>query len=57
MQRKELENVKIADEVSDVIVCELCGSNMVVKYGPHVVNFLAVQIFQIVEIPNLILKR
>ena len=31
---KELENVKIEDEVSDVI-CELCGSNMVVKYGPH----------------------
>ena len=45
---KELENVKIADEVSDV-VCELCGSNMVVKYGPHMVNFLAVQIFQIVR--------
>jgi DNA topoisomerase-1 len=31
---KELENVKIADEVSDV-VCEFCGRNMVVKYGPH----------------------
>ncbi len=31
---KELENVKIEDEVSDV-VCELCGSNMVIKYGPH----------------------
>ena len=29
-----LENVKIADEVSDVI-CNLCGRNMVVKYGPH----------------------
>lgn len=31
---KELENVKIEDEVTDV-VCELCGKNMVVKYGPH----------------------
>lgn len=31
---EELENVKIEDEKSDVI-CELCGSNMVIKYGPH----------------------
>lgn len=31
---KTLESVKIADEVSDV-VCELCGRNMVIKYGPH----------------------
>ena len=31
---KDLEKVKIEDEVSDV-VCELCGRNMVVKYGPH----------------------
>lgn len=31
---KNLENVVIEDEVSDV-VCELCGRNMVVKYGPH----------------------
>lgn len=31
---KELENVKIEDEVTDEI-CELCGRNMVVKYGPH----------------------
>ena len=31
---KELENVKIEDEVSDV-VCELCGRNMVIQYGPH----------------------
>jgi DNA topoisomerase-1 len=29
-----LNNVKIADEVSDV-VCELCGRQMVYKYGPH----------------------
>ena len=32
--RKELEQVKIEDEVTDVI-CEQCGRNMVVKYGPH----------------------
>lgn len=31
---KELEKVKIEDEVTDVI-CESCGRNMVVKYGPH----------------------
>jgi len=30
---KELESVKIEDEVTDVI-CEKCGRNMVVKYGP-----------------------
>ena len=32
--QKELEEVKIEDEVTDV-VCENCGRNMVVKYGPH----------------------
>lgn len=31
---KELESVTIADEVSDEI-CENCGRNMVIKYGPH----------------------
>lgn len=31
---KELEKVKIADEVSDEI-CDLCGRHMVIKYGPH----------------------
>ncbi len=30
----ELESVKIEDEVTDVI-CEECGRNMVIKYGPH----------------------
>ena len=30
----QLEKVKIEDEVTDV-VCEECGRNMVVKYGPH----------------------
>lgn len=32
--QKELEEVTIEDEVTDVI-CEECGRNMVVKYGPH----------------------
>ncbi len=32
--QKELEKVRIADEVTDVI-CEECGRNMVIKYGPH----------------------
>ena len=31
---KELEKVKIEDEVSEEI-CEDCGRNMVIKYGPH----------------------
>lgn len=31
---KELESVEIHDEVTDVI-CEECGRNMVIKYGPH----------------------
>ena len=31
---KELAEVKIADEVSDE-VCEFCGRNLVIKYGPH----------------------
>ncbi len=31
---KELAQVRIADEVSDEI-CELCGRQMVIKYGPH----------------------
>ena len=31
---KELETVKIEDEITDV-VCEECGRNMVIKYGPH----------------------
>lgn len=32
--QKELEQVKIEDEVTDVI-CEQCGRNMVIKYGSH----------------------
>ncbi|MBO5293277.1 MAG: type I DNA topoisomerase [Lachnospiraceae bacterium] len=31
---KELAEVEIADEVTDEI-CEVCGRNMVIKYGPH----------------------
>ena len=31
---EELEKVDIQDEVTDVI-CEECGRNMVIKYGPH----------------------
>ncbi|MDO4619877.1 MAG: type I DNA topoisomerase [Lachnospiraceae bacterium] len=32
--REELAEVKVEDEVTDVI-CENCGRNMVIKYGPH----------------------
>ena len=32
--QKELAEVKIEDKVTDV-VCEQCGRNMVIKYGPH----------------------
>ncbi len=31
---KDLKKVKIEDEVTDQ-VCEMCGRNMVIKYGPH----------------------
>ena len=31
---KELGTFKVEDEVSDVI-CDQCGRNMVIKYGPH----------------------
>lgn len=31
---KELEEVEIADEVSDE-TCDICGRNMIIKYGPH----------------------
>ncbi len=31
---KELEHVKVEDEVSDV-TCDLCGRKMVFKFGPH----------------------
>ncbi len=31
---QKLDKVEIADEVTDEI-CEMCGRNMVIKYGPH----------------------
>ena len=31
---KELEKIEIADEVTEEL-CDMCGRNMVVKYGPH----------------------
>ena len=31
---EELEHVRVEDELSDEI-CELCGRQMVIKYGPH----------------------
>jgi len=34
LAEKNLEEIKIEDEVTDV-VCEECGKNMVIKYGPH----------------------
>jgi len=34
LAEKELEHVEIAEEESEE-VCELCGRNMVIKYGPH----------------------
>lgn len=34
LAEQELESVTIADEETDV-QCELCGRNMVIKYGPH----------------------
>ena len=44
---KELKEVKIEDEVTDV-VCEECGRHMVIKYGPH---------SRIAAIPSRIWKR
>ena len=34
LAEKSLSEVQIADEVSDEI-CDSCGKNMVIKYGPH----------------------
>ena len=34
VEENELQKVNIEDEVTDV-VCDQCGRNMVVKYGPH----------------------
>ena len=32
--KEKLGRIKVADEVTDVI-CDKCGRNMVIKYGPH----------------------
>ncbi len=32
--QESIDKVRVADEQTDV-VCELCGRNMVIKYGPH----------------------
>ncbi len=52
---KELSKYTIEDEVTEV-VCDNCGKNMVVKYGP-LENFLPAQVFRSAETRNLILKR
>ena len=53
---KELEHVKIEDEVTDVI-CDKCGRNMVIKYGPHG-KFLGLpRIPGVSKIPSLIWRR
>ena len=31
---KEMEKIQVQDEVTDEI-CEMCGRNLVIKYGPH----------------------
>lgn len=52
---RELESVKIEDQLSDEF-CELCGRQMVIKYGPHG-KFWRVRDFLTVEIQSHILKR
>ena len=49
--QKDLEKVKIEDEVTDVI-CEQCGRNMVVKYA-LTVNFWPAPDFRSAGIPSL----
>lgn len=52
---KNLEKVEIADEETDV-VCEECGRNMVIKYGPHG-KFLACPGFPTVATRSRIWRR
>ena len=52
---KELTKVKIEDEVTDVI-CENCGRNMVLKFGPHG-KFLACPGFPECKFTSRTLKR
>ena len=56
MAEKELEEVKIEDEVTDVI-CDQCGRNMVIKYGPHGKFLAGVRDFRSAEIPSHIWRR
>ena len=49
---ENIEKVEIEDPVTDVI-CDKCGRNMVIKMG----NFWLAQVFQNVEIQNLLLKK
>lgn len=53
---KELEKVEIQDEVTDEI-CDVCGRNMVIKYGMHMEDSLHVLDFRNAEIPNRIMKK
>ncbi len=34
LAKEELEEIKVEDEQTDIL-CENCGRNMVIKYGPH----------------------
>ena len=52
---KEMEKIQVQDEVTDEI-CEVCGRNLVIKYGPHG-KFLACPGFMSVRIPSLIMRR
>ena len=52
---KELEKVEIQDEVTDEI-CDVCGRNMVIKYGPHG-RFLACPGFPECRNTNRIMKK
>ena len=52
---EELEKVQVQDEATDEI-CELCGRNLVIKYGPHG-KFLACPGFPECKTPSLTLRR
>ena len=55
LAEKELENVKIEDEVTDVI-CDKCGRNMVIKYA-RMANSWVVRDFLNVIIQNQYLEK
>ena len=52
---QKLPEYKIQDEVTDVI-CEECGRNMVIKYGPMAGSW-PVRAFRNAETPSLIWRR